>query len=218
MPLRRMILAALGVGLLTSIAAATYVAAVDRPSLRDPDLVNFQLVDFSGRTYSIESFPRDSVLAIYFGYTTCLRACPLALDNIAAAMDSLGAQGASVRPVFVDMDPETAALVSLPLYMQTYGPDFLGLTGSPEAVDHAVRSFKVQVERLQFSADPTDYAMTHVSPIFVMRPSDPHPVPLSPTSSPDAIEAALRNALQREPLSSRLRSSGSAATSAIGCR
>ena len=95
-----MILAALGVGLLTSIAAATYVAAVDRPSLRDPDLVNFQLVDFSGRTYSIESFPRDLVLAIYFGYATCLRACPLALDNIAAAMDSLGAQGASVRPVF----------------------------------------------------------------------------------------------------------------------
>ena len=190
-----MILAVLAVGLLTSIAAATYMAAIDRPSIRDPDLVNFRLVDFSGRAYSIESFPRDSVLAIYFGYTTCLRACPL------AAMDSLGALSASVRPVFVDMDPETAALVSLPLYMQTYGPDFLGLTGSPEAVDHAVRSFKVQVERLQFSADPTDYAMTHVSPIFVMRPSDPHPVPLSPTSSPDAIEAALRNALQTEPLS-----------------
>ena len=141
------------------------------------------------------------MLAIYFGYTTCLRACPIALDNIAAAMVGLGAQSDSVRPVFVDLDPERAALVSLPLYMQSFGPDFLGLTGSPESLEDAARSFKVQVERLQFSADPTDYAMTHVSPIFVMRPSDPHPSSLEPTSSPDAIEAALRNALQTEPLS-----------------
>jgi protein SCO1 len=200
-PFRRMIQAALRVTLLTSIAAVTYVAAAGRPTSRDADLANFHLIDSTGRAYSIESFPPDLVLAIYFGYTTCLRACPIALDNIAVAIDSLGAQGASVRPVFVDMDPERAALVSLSLYTQSFGPDFLGLTGSPEAVEHAARSFKVQVERLQFSADPTDYAMTHVSPIFVMRPSDPHPSSLEPTSSPDAIAAALRNALQEEPLS-----------------
>lgn len=200
-PFRRLIGAALGVTLLTSIAAATYVVAVGRPAPRDDDLANFHLVDSAGRVYSIESFPPDSVLAIYFGYTTCLRACPIALDNIAAAMGDLGAEGASVRPVFVDMDPERVALVSLPLYMQSFGADFLGLTGPPQAVEHAARSFKIQVERLQFTAEPTDYAMTHVSPIFVMRPRDLHPSSLDPTSSPDAIAAALRSALQKEPLS-----------------
>ena len=87
-----------------------------------------------GTPYSIESFPPDSVLAIYFGYTTCLRACPVALDNIAAAMDGLGAQSASIQPVFVDMDPERADPVNLKLYMETFGPRFLGLTGSAEAV------------------------------------------------------------------------------------
>jgi protein SCO1/2 len=199
LPLRRMILVALGVGLLTSLAAATYVAALGRTSSRDVDLENFHLIDSTGRAYSIESFPPESVLVIYFGYTTCLRACPTALDSIAEAIDDLGAQGATVRLVFVDMDPARAALVSLPLFMQSFGPSFLGLTGSSDAVEQAARAFKVQVERIQFSADPTDYAMTHTSAIFVMRPNDPHPSSLPATSSPDAIEAALRNALKPTP-------------------
>ena len=84
--------------------------------------------------------------------------------------------------------------------MQTFGPSFLGLTGPPDAVEQAARAFKVQVERLQFSADPTDYAMTHVSPIFVMRPGDPQPSSLPATSAPDAIEAALKKAMQSNPL------------------
>jgi protein SCO1 len=199
-PIRRIIQATLGVTLLTSVAVATYGAAVDRPPPRDSSLANFRLVDSAGCAYSIESFPPDSVLAIYFGYKTCLRACPVALDNIAAAMDGLGAQGASVRPIFVDVDPERAALVNLQLYTQSFGSDFLGLTGSAEAVEHAARSFKVQVERLQFSTDRADYAMTHVSPIFVMRPGNSHPLALEPTSSPDAIAAALETALRTEPL------------------
>lgn len=195
-----MILVALGVGLLTSMAAASYVAALGRAASRDVDLANFHLVDATGRAYSIESFAPESVLVIYFGYTTCLRACPTALDSIVAAVDNLGAQSATVRPVFIDMDPERAALVSMPLYMQTFGPDFLGLTGSPDAVAQAARAFKVQVKRIQFSADPTDYAMTHVSPIFVMRPNDRHPLSLPATSPPESIEDALRNALQKAPL------------------
>ena len=196
---RRVITGALGVVLLTGATTAAYVAAIPRPAPRDPGLENFHLVDSAGRAYSIESFPHGSVLVIYFGYTTCLRACPVALDNIAEAIDGLGARGASVRPVFIDMDPERAAALSMPLFTQSFGPSFLGLTGSAEAVEQAAGAFKVRVERVQFSADPTDYAMTHTSPIFVMRPSDPHPVSLPATSSPAAIEAVLRDALTKEP-------------------
>jgi protein SCO1/2 len=194
-----MITGPLGIVLLAGMATAAYVAAVPSPVSRDPDLENFHLVDPTGHAYSIESFPRGSVLVIYFGYTACLKTCPVALDNIAEAIDSLGTQGASVRPVFVDMDPERAAALSIPLFMQSFGPSFLGLTGSTEAVERAARAFKVRVERIQFSADPTDYAMTHASSIFVMRPSDPHPASLPAASSPAAIEAALRNALIEEP-------------------
>jgi protein SCO1/2 len=93
------------------------------------------------------------------------------------------------------MDPERAALVSIPAYMEAFGSRFLGLTGSSSDVQQAAKSFRVKVERIQLSADPTDYLMKHTSPIFVMRPSDPHPKALPATSSPIDIESALRQAL-----------------------
>jgi protein SCO1/2 len=77
--------------------------------------------------------------------------------------------------------------------MDAFGPSFLGLTGSTDEIEAAAKSFKVELERVQLSDDPTDYAMKHVSPIFVMRPDDPHPKPV--TSSPDVIEATLRSML-----------------------
>jgi protein SCO1/2 len=193
--MRRLLLSGVGFGLLASIGTAAFVAIPHQAVKRGAELENFHLMAPSGRSYSIESFPSGSVLAIYFGYATCLRTCPTALNSIAQAIDRLGAAGASVQPVFIDMDPERAALLSIPLYMEAFGPSFLGLTGSPEDIEGAAKSFKVKVERIPFSADPSDYAMKHTSPIFVMRPNDPHPKPLPATSSPADIEAALRNAL-----------------------
>jgi protein SCO1/2 len=192
--MKRRPLIGLGLGLLATIGAVAVVAA-PHSAKRSAELENFHLMAPSGRPYSIESFSSGSVLAVYFGYATCLRTCPTALNSIAEAIDRLGAVGASVQPVFIDLDPERAALLSIPLYMEAFGPRFLGLTGSPEDIEGAAKSFKVKVERIQFSADPSDYAMKHTSPIFVMRPNDPHPKTLPATSSPADIAAALRNAL-----------------------
>jgi protein SCO1/2 len=185
----------LGIGVLASVGAAGFVAAPHQAATRSAELEDFHLVGPSGRAFSMESFPPGSVLAIYFGYATCWRACPTALNNIAEAIDRLGELGASVQPVFIDMDPERAAVASIQLYMESFGPSFLGLTGSPEDIEGAAKSFKVKVERIQFGADPSDYAMRHTSPIFVMRPNDPHPTPLPAASSPADIAAALRNVL-----------------------
>src|SRR5215469_3071023 len=147
------------VALLAGLGAAMMMAAYYGRATRGAELENFHLVGPTGRSYSIESFPSGSVLAIYFGYTTCQRSCPTALNSIAEAIDRLGKLGAAVQPVFIDMDPERAAFVSIPAYMEAFGPRFLGLTGSSSDVQQAANSFRVRVERTQFSADPTDYAM-----------------------------------------------------------
>ena len=151
---RRLAILGLGAGLLAGIWIATSPTATAQrpaPGAGDP---GFHLVDAAGSPYSLESFPPDAVVVIYFGYTTCLRACPTTLNDIAEALDSLGSDGALVTPMFIDMDPDRAALVSLPLYMQSFGPRFLGLTGTPDAVAKAAKAFDVQLERLQFSSDP----------------------------------------------------------------
>ena len=187
--MKRLASIGVGMGLLASVGAGSFVAVPHQAGTRNAELENFHLVGPTGRSYSIESFPSRSVLVIYFGYTTCLRTCPTALNSIAEAIDSLRAAGASVQPVFIDMDPERAAIVSVPAYMESFGPSFLGLTGSPDDIERAAKSFNVKVERIQFSADPTDYTMKHTSPIFVMRPNDPHPTSLPATSSPACVTA-----------------------------
>ena len=185
----------LGTVLLAGVVGAIFAAASYRPVTRSPALENFHLVGPAGRSYSIESFSSGAVLAIYFGYTTCQRACPTALNTIAVAIDRLGKSGATVQPVFIDMDPERAAMVGIPAYMESFGPSFLGLTGSVDAIRQAAESFKVEIDRIQLSQEPTDYFMNHASPIFIMRPGDPHPVPLPASSAPELIEAALRKML-----------------------
>ena len=185
----------LGAILLACAGAGIFMGASYQLGTRSAELENFHLAGPTGRSYSIESFPSGSVLAIYFGYTTCQRSCPTALNSIAEAIDHLGKRGAAVQPIFIEMDPDRAALVSIPAYMEAFGSRFLGLTGSSSDIQQAARSFRVKVERIQLSADPTDYLMKHTSPIFVMRPSDPHPKMLPATSSPMDIELALRQAL-----------------------
>ena len=192
--MKRRTLILLGTVLLASVGAAIFMAISYQPAARSAELENFHLAGPNGRSYSIESFPSGSVLALYFGYTTCQRSCPTALNSIAEAIERLGKLGTAVQPVFIDMDPERAALVSIPAYMEAFGPSFLGLTGSTDEIGQAAKSFKVKLERIQLSDDPTDYVMKHTSAIFVMRPSDPHPKPLPATSPPAAIEAALRDA------------------------
>jgi protein SCO1 len=193
--MKRPTLTLLGAFLLAGVGAANFMAASDQPATRSAELEDFHLVGPTGRSYSIESFPSGSVLAIYFCYTTCQRSCPTALNSIAEAIDRLGKLGAAVQPVFIDMDPERAALVSIPAYMESFGPSFLGLSGSSDEIEQAAKSFKVKLERIQLSDDPTDYVMKHTSPIFVMRPNDPHPKPLPAASAPAVIEAALRSSL-----------------------
>src|SRR5215471_16623160 len=100
---RLVLLIGLGTGLLASVGMATFLAVPHQAATRSAELENFYLAGPTGRTYSIESFPSSTVLIIYFGYTTCLRACPIALNSIAEAIDHLGVRGASVQPVFIDM-------------------------------------------------------------------------------------------------------------------
>src|SRR3954470_11851325 len=129
-------------------AAVALSAAPPQAVERSMELENFHLIAPDGRSYTIEKFPPASVLAIYFGYTTCMRASPTVLNTIAEVIDRMGSAGAFVQPVFIDVDPDRAAQAGIGLYMQAVGPRFLELTGSPAEIERAERSFSVAVERL----------------------------------------------------------------------
>lgn len=133
---------------------------------------------------------------LYFGFTTCWRACPTALNAIAQAVDDLGAAGARIRPIFVSLDPQREEPETADLYLQAFGDRFIGLRGSEDQVRAAASEFGVSVQRTWYSADPIDYTMVHSSPVIVLVPHTPDPVLVKPDSSAEEIRAVLVSVLE----------------------
>ena len=157
---------------------------------------DFRLIGTDSRTYSRASFPSDTVLVVYFGFTTCWRACPTALNAIAQAVDDLGAAGKRVQPIFISLDPRREGPGTVDLYLKACGDRFVGLQGSEDQVRAAASEFGVSVHRIRYSADPTDYTMVHSSPVIVVVPHKPDPIVVRPDSSAEEIRAVLVSVLE----------------------
>jgi protein SCO1/2 len=157
---------------------------------------NFRLIGPDNRTYTRASFPSDAVLVVYFGFTTCWRACPTALNAIAQAVDGLGNAGERVQPIFISLDPQREEPETVDLYLKAFGDRFIGLRGSEDQVRATASDFGVSVQRIRYSTDPTDYTMVHSSPIIVLIASQPDPVVVKADSSAEEIRAVLDTALE----------------------
>lgn len=157
---------------------------------------NFGLIGPDNRTYTRASFSSDAVLVIYFGFTTCWRACPTALNAIAQAVDDLGEAGKRVQPIFVSLDPRREEPETVDLYLKAFGDRFIGLRGSEDQVRTAASEFGVSVQRIRYSADPIDYTMVHSSPVIVLVPHKPDPVLVKPDSTAAEIRGVLDSALE----------------------
>ena len=175
-----------------AIACAESSSSAERVS--SPD---FRLVGPDSRTYTRASFPSDAVLVIYFGFTTCWRACPTALNAIAQAVEDLGDAGERVQPIFISLDPRREEPEDVDLYLKAFRDRFIGLRGSQGQVRAAASEFGVSVQRIRYSADPIDYTMVHSSPVIALVPRKPDPVLVKPDSSAEEIRAILNDALER---------------------
>jgi protein SCO1 len=104
----------------------------------------------------------------FFGYTFCPDVCPTELQIISATLDQLGDQTKDLQPVFVTIDPERDTVPVLKSYLESFGPRWTGLTGSPEQVRGITRAWHVFYERRDNKVSPQDYLMDHSSFIFLM--------------------------------------------------
>ena len=153
----------------------------------------FSLVDDSGHAVSDTDF-RGRFLLVFFGYTHCPDVCPTELQTMADAVQRLGAAGASVQPIFITVDPERDTSAVLHDYVALFPPRLVGLTGSPEQIAAAARSYRVFYRRAP-SADG-GYSMDHSGLIYVIGPDGRFWTAFAPSTSVDSIVATLRRRLQ----------------------
>jgi protein SCO1 len=145
--------------LVLGVVALSAAPAAARPS--------FTLAATDGGTITDQSF-RGKWQLIYFGYTFCPDICPTTLTAIAGALDALGPRAASVRPLFITIDPGRDTPQILAAYAKAIDPRIVALTGTHTQTAAAARAFGVVYERQD--GDNGAYFFDHTSYVYVLDP------------------------------------------------
>jgi protein SCO1 len=128
----------------------------------------FALVDENGATVTDTEVITAPTL-VYFGYTFCPDICPTDTQRNAFATELLEEREIVVNPVFITFDPERDTADVLRAFTAHFHPRLLGLTGSTEQVDAAVRAYRAQAIREE-GGDPDYYLISHTSLTYLMLP------------------------------------------------
>lgn len=112
---------------------ATYMGAIVTPPIGKPDAV---LMDENGQPFDLRKETEGYVTLLYVGYTHCPDICPTHLYEISEALKKLDPDiRKEIKVVFATADPERDSPEQLKQYLDTFDPDFIGLTGTRDLMD-----------------------------------------------------------------------------------
>ncbi len=118
-----------------------------------------------GKTVTAADF-LGKVVALYFGYTSCPDVCPATLANLSATLGKLGKGADEVRVLFVTVDPGRDTLGLLRRFVASFGPQFVGLRGTPDEIGALARRYRVAYS-VRPSPDPDKYEVDHSAAVYV---------------------------------------------------
>lgn len=127
----------------------------------------FLLTDQNGNLRSDKDF-RGKFMLVFFGYTYCPDVCPTTLALMKTALNGLGVEEKEIAPIFISVDPKRDTPEKLKSYLSSFGPEFIGLTGSDEEVANAAKAYHTY-----YHANPTadeNYTVDHSGLIYLMGP------------------------------------------------
>ena len=146
---------------------------------------DFSLVDHTGMPRTDEDFHGTHSL-YYFGFTWCPDVCPSAVLVMTQVVEDLAAQGNTVQPIFVTVDPQRDTVEKLADYVVQL-PGLVGLTGSDEQVGKALQSFGITRRSHASGPDDTSYLVDHTSLFYLMGPDGAFIQHYVPTQGPTQI-------------------------------
>lgn len=129
-----------------------------------PDL-KFSLTDASdGKAVTADDF-RGKVVLLYFGYTYCPDICPTTLAHVAQMLTPIDSSAKDVRVLFITVDPARDDLKTLKDYTANFGPEFVGLRGSPDELATLAKRYRVAYS-VKPDPDPAKYVVSHSSALY----------------------------------------------------
>ena len=138
----------------------TYRGGLVAPPLPKP---HFVLTDTSAARFDFWNRTRGSLTLLFFGYTYCPDECPMHMARLGAALKKLRPEiSRQVKLVFVATDPARDKPAELRGWLDNFDKRFIGLTGTPAAVEEAQKAAGVPLAQ---RVDPGNgnYSVTHAN-------------------------------------------------------
>ena len=154
----------------------------------------FSLVGEDGKTVTDRDF-RGRYMLVFFGFTHCPDICPAELQVIAQALEQLGDKAKTVVPIFITLDPERDTPEAMANYVKSFGPNFVGLTGSSEAIAAAAKAYRVVYAHIENKDSPGDYSVDHSALVYLMDPEGRYVTHFSYGLSADQMAEKLEKSL-----------------------
>lgn len=133
------------------------------------------------------------VRIVYFGFTRCPDVCPTSLAMLAGALNQLSEEEvASVRPMFISLDPERDAAEASYEYAQYFHPNMEGLSGPLDITTALAHNYGVIFRKSELEGSELEYTLDHSSYFYFLKPDGtlitkvPHT--LTPAPIVDAIK------------------------------
>ena len=135
-------------------------------------LADFALTEAGNTPFSLDNF-KGKWSFLYFGYTYCPDACPMALGQLKATDKLLDEKGISQDNAYllISVDPRRDTPERLAEYTQFFNPKFSGATGAAEELDKLAKPLGVYYEVPEDPEDPENYLVNHSSAIVLINPA-----------------------------------------------
>jgi protein SCO1/2 len=128
--------------------------------------------EFQGKSIdgevSLSDF-RGKLVLLYFGYTSCPDICPTSLTSMKFAFNELtDDQLAQIQPIFYSVDPDRDSLEQLQVYSNFFSPLILGMTGSRDQIDSAIKQYGAYYRMVEQPDSAMGYTVDHSSKIYLI--------------------------------------------------
>jgi protein SCO1/2 len=129
----------------------------------------FELIDHTGKPFTNNELEGHWSF-IFFGYTHCPDVCPTTLSVLNSVATRLRDQTESLRYIFISVDPERDTPDKMGQFVSYFNADFIGVTGTTEAISQLTRQLGVIAARVENEADVKNYLVDHTASILLIDP------------------------------------------------
>ena len=152
----------------------------------------FRLEDQNGQPVTDQDM-KGRPFVVFFGYTHCPDICPTTLFDISQVLQKLGRDADRTGAIFITVDPERDTPTVLKDYLSNFDPHVRGLTGDANAVNAAIKAYRVYAKKVPL--EHGDYTMDHTAIVYLMDKNGRFVAPFNLKQTPDAAATELRKYL-----------------------